>query len=99
MLGQHERSPVGSVGEERRSLPPKSMKLWKVVLLLNLALALGVGWGYLWWGRQAARLQRELVAARAQATAVEREGRGNGGGRAILADLRAGGLTPGEITG
>ena len=75
------------------------MKLWKVVLLLNLALALGVGWGYLWWGRKAARLERELVAARAQATAVEREWRVNGVVRAILADLEVVVLTHEEIAG
>ena len=75
------------------------MKIWKVVLLLNLALILGVGWGYLWWGRQAARLQRELVAARSLATAVEREWTVNGVVRAILADLDVVVLTHEEIPG
>ena len=75
------------------------MRPWKVVLLLNLALALGVGWGYLWWGRQAARLQRELIAARLQATNVEREWRVNGVVRAILADLEVVVLTHEEIQG
>lgn len=75
------------------------MRLWKVVLLLNLALALGVGWGYLWWGRQAARLQRELVAARSQATSVEREWTVSGVVRAILADLDVVVLTHEEIPG
>jgi Cu/Ag efflux protein CusF len=75
------------------------MKIWKVVLLLNLALALGVGWGYLWWGRQAARLQRELIAARSQAAAVEREWTVSGVVRAILADLDVVVLTHEEIAG
>jgi Cu/Ag efflux protein CusF len=75
------------------------MRPWKVVLLLNLALALGMGWGYLWWGRQAARLQRELVAARSQATNVEREWTVNGVVRAILADLDVVVLTHEEIPG
>ena len=75
------------------------MRIWKVVVLLNLALALGVGWGYLWWGRQAVRLQRELVAARAQATAVEREWTVNGVVRAVLADLDVVVLTHEEIPG
>ena len=75
------------------------MRIWKVVLLLNLALALGVGWGYLWWGRQAARLQRELIAARLQAAAVEREWTVNGVVRAILADLDVVVLTHEEIPG
>src|SRR5712692_11945175 len=75
------------------------MRLWKVVLLLNLALALGVGWGYLWWGRQVARLQRELVVVRSQAAAVEREWTVNGVVRAILADLDVVVLTHEEIPG
>lgn len=73
------------------------MRPWKVVLLLNLALALGVGWGYLWWGRQAARLQRELITTRSQAAAVEREWTVNGVVRAILADLDVVVLTHEEI--
>ena len=73
------------------------MRPWKVVLLLNLALALGVGWGYLWWGRQAARLQRELVAARALGSAAEREWTVNGVVRAILPDLEVVVLTHEEI--
>jgi Cu/Ag efflux protein CusF len=75
------------------------MKLWKVALLLNLALLVGVGWGYLWWGRQAARLQRELIAARAQAATVEREWTVNGVVRAILADLDVVVLTHEELAG
>src|SRR5712691_2100697 len=75
------------------------MRPWKVVLLLNLALALGVGWGYLWWGRQVARLQRELVAVRSQAAAVEREWTVNGVVLAILADLEVVVLTHEEIPG
>jgi len=40
------------------------MRLWRVVLLVNLALALGVLLGYVAWGRQVARLDEELFAAR-----------------------------------
>ena len=75
------------------------MRIWKVVLLVNLALALGVGWGYLWWGRQVVRLQRELVAARAQGLAAEREWTVNGVVRAILPDLDVVVLTHEEIPG
>ena len=70
-----------------------------MVLLVNLALALGVGWGYLWWGRQVVRLQRELVAARAQGLAAEREWTVNGVVRAILPDLDVVVLTHEEIPG
>jgi len=40
------------------------MRLWRVVLLVNLALALGVLLGWVAWGRQVARLDEELFAAR-----------------------------------
>ena len=70
-----------------------------MVLLVNLTLALGVGWGYLWWGRQVVRLQRELVAARAQGLAAEREWTVNGVVRAILPDLDVVVLTHEEIPG
>ena len=70
-----------------------------MVLLVNLTLALGVGWGYLWWGRQVVRLQRELVAARAQGLAAEREWTVNGIVRAILPDLDVVVLTHEEIPG
>ena len=49
------------------------MRAWKAVVLVNVALAVGVGAGYVWWGQQAARLQRDLAAARvAAATTGER---------------------------
>jgi Cu/Ag efflux protein CusF len=73
--------------------------LSKVVVLVNLALLLGIGWGYLLWGRQAARLQRELVAARSLATGVEREWTINGVVRAILPELDVIVLTHEEIPG
>ena len=75
------------------------MRPWKVVLLVNLALLLGVGWGYVWWGRQAARLQRDLVAARAQATGVEREWTVRGVIRAVLPELDVLVITHEEIPG
>jgi Cu/Ag efflux protein CusF len=34
------------------------MALWKVVVLLNLALAVGLGWGWIFWGRPAERPER-----------------------------------------
>src|SRR3989442_3570617 len=49
------------------------MRAWKVVVLINLALIVGGGWGYAVWGLRAARLERELAGARAAALAgVER---------------------------
>ena len=69
------------------------------MLLLNLALALGVGWGYLWWGRQVVRLQRDLAAARAAGAAAEREWTVLGVVRAVLPDLDVVVLTHEEIPG
>ena len=40
------------------------MRLWRVVLLVNLALGVGLLCGYLAWGREAVRLGRELEQAR-----------------------------------
>ena len=48
------------------------MRLWKAVALLNLALAVGLLIGYLWWGREAARLRQETtVTIQAGAAALE----------------------------
>ncbi len=44
------------------------MRLWKVVVLVNVALTIGVAGGYLRWGREAGRLREELWAARQVAT-------------------------------
>jgi len=75
------------------------MRIWKVVLLLNLALLVGLGAGYLWWGRQVVRLQRDLVTSRTLALGVEREWKVNGVVRAILSELDVVVLTHEEIPG
>ena len=76
------------------------MRVWKVVVLLDLALALGLGWGYLWWGQQARALERDLAAARvAAATTGEREYQVTGVVRAGLGDLGLLVVTHGEIPG
>lgn len=74
------------------------MRAWKVVVLVNLALGLGIGGGYLWWGRQAERLERELAAARAAPTA-EREWQVAGVVRAILPEIGVVIVTHDEIPG
>jgi len=52
------------------------MRLYKVVILVNLALVLGFLAGSLWWGEEVSRLRRELATARqaqkAQPGAVQR---------------------------
>ena len=40
------------------------MRLYKVVVLINVALGLGLLSGFLWWGREAARLGQELASVR-----------------------------------
>lgn len=40
------------------------MRAWKVVILVNLALALGIGLGYLHSAREVRELRRELARAR-----------------------------------
>ena len=74
------------------------MAVWKVVLLLDLALALGVGGGYVWWGRQVDRLRRELVEARA-AAAGPREFHAQGVVRAVLPEMGLVVITHEEIAG
>jgi Cu/Ag efflux protein CusF len=75
------------------------MRPWKVVVLVNLALVVGLGGGYMWWGRQVVRLQRDLAAARSLRTGVEREWTVNGVVRAILPDIDVIVLTHEEIPG
>ena len=74
------------------------MAVWKVVLLIDLALALGVGGGYLWWGRQIQRLDRELAEART-AAAGPREFHAEGVIRAVLPEIGVVVITHDEITG
>jgi Cu/Ag efflux protein CusF len=40
------------------------MRLYKVVLLVNLALGAGFLLSSLWWGREVGRLQHEIAAAK-----------------------------------
>ena len=76
------------------------MRAWKAVLLINLALVVGAGWGYAFWGLRAARLERELARARAEAlSGVEREWTVDGVVRAVFPELGVLVLTHGDIPG
>ena len=77
------------------------MKLWRAVVLMNLALALGVGLGYLAWGRQVAGLESALAVARQQSreAGVEREFQARGVIRAVLQEINVVVLTHDDITG
>ncbi len=76
------------------------MRAWKAVLLINLALVVGVGWGYAFWGLRAGRLERELAEARAAAVSgVERQWTVDGVVRGIYPELGVLVLTHGDILG
>ncbi len=74
------------------------MAVWRVVILLVLTLMVGIGWGYLWWGREVTRLTRELGEARAAASGP-REYRAEGVVRAVLPDINVIVITHEEIPG
>src|SRR5919106_6635381 len=44
------------------------MRLYKVVLLVNLAVGVGFLFGSLWWGQEVGRLRRELASFKPEAT-------------------------------
>lgn len=44
------------------------MRLWKVIVLLNLALGVGIGLGHLRWAREVRALQDEVARLRVEAT-------------------------------
>ena len=49
------------------------MRMWRVVVLLNLALAVGLGFGYAVWGRKLDALDKDLDKAQTQLSQAERE--------------------------
>lgn len=77
------------------------MRLWRVVLLLNLALAVGLMLGYLAWGREAVRLGQELALARRLpgGAGVERTWQARGVVRAVLPELNVVVLTHEDLPG
>jgi Cu/Ag efflux protein CusF len=76
------------------------MRAWKVVAVINLALLIGAGWGYAFWGLRVGRLERELAEAKAAAeSGIERQWEVEGIVRASLPELGVLVLTHGEIQG
>jgi Copper binding periplasmic protein CusF len=49
------------------------MRMWQVVLLMNLTLAVGLGIGYGVWGRRVAETSAETKTAQAQVRQLTRE--------------------------
>jgi len=77
------------------------MRLWRVVLLLNLAVGVGVLVGWLTWGQQIPRLEQQLLEARQQVVVVGREQTWTVKGvvRAVIPELQVVVLTHEEIPG
>jgi len=91
--------PKGDAGALLDSRRGGLMRVWKVVVLMNLALVVGVGWGWVRWGRMVARLETELVQARTVGAAIEREWKVRGVVRAVLPDIGVIVVTHEEIPG
>jgi len=73
------------------------MRVWKVILLVDLALVLGLGGGYLLWGREARRASE--AAGLAASVSGPREWHAQGVVRATLPELGVLVLTHGDIPG
>ena len=77
------------------------MRLWRVVLLLNLAVAVGALLGWLAWGQRIPRLERQLRESqqRVVLVGVERTWVVKGVVRAVVAEIDTVVLTHEEIPG
>ena len=77
------------------------MRLWRVVLLLNLAVGVGVIVGWLAWGQQIPRLERRLLESRQRVLVVggEQTWIVKGVVRAVIPEIQAVVLTHDEIPG
>ena|SRR5689334_8666409 len=49
------------------------MRMWRVAMLVNLALAVGLGFGYGAWGRRLAKLDGEVTTSQVQVEQLKRE--------------------------
>lgn len=77
------------------------MRLWRVVVLINLSLGLGLLLGYLAWGRETVRLGDELQRARQQqlVAGIERTWHSRAVVRAVLPELNVVVLTHEDLAG
>ena len=77
------------------------MRLWRVVLLVNLAMVVGLLLGYLAWGRSLDETRRELAELRGQIVpaGVERVLRARGVVRAVVPEINVIVLSHEEIAG
>ena len=77
------------------------MRLWRVVLLLNLAVGVGVLVGWLAWGQQIPRLERRLLESQQRVLVVggEQTWIVKGVVRAVIPEIQVVVLTHEEIPG
>ena len=77
------------------------MRLWRVVLLLNLAVGVGVLVGWLAWGQQIPRLERRLLESQRRVLVVggEQTWIVKGVVRAVIPEIQVVVLTHDEIPG
>jgi len=77
------------------------MRLWRAVLLLNLAVAVGVLVGWLAWGQQIPRLERRLLESQRRVLVVggEQTWIVKGVVRAVIPEIQVVVLTHDEIPG
>ena len=76
------------------------MRAWYFVAAVNVAAAMGVGAGYLYWGRQAERTAAELKIAKAVAPRPEREWKDVAGVvRGVIPELGVVVLSHGDMPG
>jgi Cu/Ag efflux protein CusF len=77
------------------------MRLWRVVLLLNLAVGIGILIGWLAWGREIPRLERRLVESQQRVVVVggEQTWVVRGVVRAVIPEIQVVVLTHDEIPG
>jgi len=77
------------------------MRLWRVVLLLNLAVVVGVFVGWLAWGQQIPRLERRLLESQRRVLVVggEQTWIVKGVVRAVIPEIQVVVLTHDEIPG
>ena len=77
------------------------MRLWRVVLLLNLAVGVGVLVGWLAWGQQIPPLERRLLESRQRVLVVggEQTWIVKGVVRAVIPEIQVVVLTHDEIPG
>jgi Cu/Ag efflux protein CusF len=73
------------------------LTLGRAIVLIDLALLLGLGFGYLWWGREAGRLRGEVADLRGRPTVSAGEWTATGVVRVVLPDANLLVVTHGQI--